>query len=72
MDGHVLGHHRGIEHYTVGQRRGLGVSAKEPLYVAAIDKEKNLIVLGKDSDLFCEGLIADDLVWPADFNFKRI
>ncbi len=68
MDGHVLGHHRGIEHYTVGQRRGLGVSAKEPLYVAAIDKEKNLIVLGKDSDLFCEGLIADDLVWPADFN----
>ena len=68
MDGKVLGKHRGIEHYTIGQRHGLGVSAKEPLYVAAIDKEKNLVVLGKDSDLFCSGLIADDLVWPGDYN----
>lgn len=68
MDGHVLGHHRGIEHYTIGQRRGLGVSAREPLYVAAIDTQKNLVVLGKDSDLFCSGLIADDFVWPADFD----
>lgn len=68
LDGHVLGRHRGIEHYTIGQRRGLGVSAKEPLYVAAIDKEKNLVVLGKDSDLFCQGLIADDIVWPAAYD----
>ena len=68
MDGHVLGRHRGIEHYTIGQRRGLGVSAKEPLYVAAIDSINNLVVLGKDSDLFCEGLIADDIVWPGDFD----
>ncbi len=70
MDGHVLGRHKGIEHYTVGQRRGLGVSAKEPLYVASIDVKKNLIVLGHDSDLFCSSLIADDLVWPAGFNPK--
>ena len=68
MDGHVLGRHRGIEHYTIGQRRGLGVSAKEPLYVAAIDKVKNLVVLGKDGDLFCSGLVADDFVWPADYD----
>ncbi|MBR1910834.1 MAG: tRNA 2-thiouridine(34) synthase MnmA [Treponema sp.] len=68
VDGHVLGRHKGIEHYTIGQRRGLGVSAKEPLYVAAIDKQKNLVVLGKDSDLFCDGLIAEDLVWPADYD----
>jgi len=67
LDGHVLGKHKGIEHYTIGQRRGLGVSYKEPLYVAAIDKEKNLVVLGKDSDLFCDGLIADDFVWPGDY-----
>ena len=46
LDGKVLGRHKGIEHYTVGQRRGLGISAKEPLYVASIDKEKNVIVLG--------------------------
>jgi tRNA-specific 2-thiouridylase len=68
MDGHVLGRHRGIEHYTIGQRRGLGVSASEPLYVAAIDEKKNLVVLGKDNDLFCKGLIADDFVWPGDFD----
>ncbi len=68
MDGHVLGKHRGIEHYTIGQRRGLGVSAKEPLYVASIDSRNNLVVLGKDSDLFCKGLIADDIVWPAGFD----
>ena len=68
LDGKVLGRHRGIEHYTIGQRRGLGVSAGEPMYVAAIDKEKNLIVLGKDKDLFCKALIADDLVWPGDYN----
>ena len=68
LDGHVLGRHRGIEHYTIGQRRGLGVSAKEPLYVAAIDKEKNLVVLGKDEDLKCSALIADDMVWPGNYD----
>lgn len=68
LDGHVLGKHRGIEHYTIGQRRGLGVSAKEPLYVAAIDKERNTVVLGKDDDLFCTALVADDLVWPAQYD----
>lgn len=71
LDGKVLGKHRGIEHYTIGQRRGLGVSAKEPLYVAEIDSTKNLVVLGKDSDLFCEGLVAQDMVWPADYAPKK-
>ena len=68
IDGHVLGRHRGIEHYTIGQRRGLGISAKEALYVAAIDKEKNLVVLGTDKDLLCNGLIAEDLVWPSGYD----
>ena len=68
LDGKVLGRHRGIEHYTIGQRRGLGVSSHEPLYVAALDKDKNLVVLGKDSDLFCQGLIADDIVWPSNYD----
>ncbi len=67
LDGKVLGRHRGIEHYTIGQRRGLGVSSSQPLYVAEIDSKKNLIVLGKDSDLLCSGLICDDMVWPADY-----
>ncbi len=68
LDGKVLGRHRGIEHYTVGQRRGLGISAREPLYVAAIDRERNAVILGKDGDLFCSGLEASDLVWPASYN----
>jgi tRNA-specific 2-thiouridylase len=68
LDGKVLGRHRGIEHYTIGQRRGLGVSSSEALYVAEIDSKKNLIVLGKDSDLFCTGLICDDIVWPGDYD----
>ncbi len=68
LDGKILGRHKGIEHYTVGQRRGLGISAKEALYVAAIRKESNTVVLGKDSDLFCSGLEATDMVWPGSYN----
>ena len=48
-EGKVLGRHKGIIHYTVGQRRGLGVSAKEPLYVAAIDPERNTVTLTGES-----------------------
>ena len=67
LDGHVLGRHKGIEHYTVGQRRGLGVSSSRPLYVHSIDSEKNLVVLAPDNDLFSTSLIADDWVFPAGY-----
>jgi tRNA-specific 2-thiouridylase len=63
LDGRVLGHHRGIEQYTVGQRRGLAVSSGAPLYVHSIDPAQNQVVLASDRDLFCSGLIADDWVW---------
>lgn len=66
LDGHVLGKHRGIEHYTIGQRRGLGVAANRPLYVHSIDAKKNLVILADNDDLAASGLIADDFVWPAD------
>ncbi|WP_191014103.1 tRNA 2-thiouridine(34) synthase MnmA [Treponema zioleckii] len=65
LDGHVLGHHKGIEHYTIGQRKGLGISSTRPLYVHSIDAKKNLVVLADNDDLLCSGLIADDFVWPA-------
>lgn len=64
LDGHVLGHHKGIEHYTIGQRRGLGVSSTRPLYVHSIDAKKNLVVLADNDDLLCSGLIFDDCAWP--------
>jgi tRNA-uridine 2-sulfurtransferase len=66
LDGHVLGRHQGIEHYTVGQRRGLGVSSTRPLYVHSIDAKKNLVILADNDDLLSSGLIADDFIWPAD------
>ena len=66
LDGHVLGRHRGIEHYTIGQRRGLGVSSVKPLYVHSIDAENNLVILSGSEDLDARSLIADDFVWPGN------
>jgi tRNA-specific 2-thiouridylase len=48
--GAVLGTHKGILRYTVGQRKGLGIAAKEPLYVVAIDAERNEVVLGREDE----------------------
>lgn len=66
LDGHVLGKHKGIEHYTIGQRRGLGVALSYPAYVQAIDAKNNLVVLAPNDALNSSALIADDFVWPAD------
>lgn len=65
LDGHVLGKHRGIEHYTIGQRRGLGVAVSYPVYVQSIDAKNNVVVLAPNDALNSNGLIADDFVWPA-------
>ncbi len=65
-NGKILGKHKGIEHYTVGQRRGLGVSAPNPLYVKKIDAEKNEITLAEKTELNSFSLIADDFVWPGN------
>ena len=66
LDGHVLGRHKGIEHYTIGQRRGLGVAVSYPVYVQAIDAKNNVVVLAPNDALNSSALIADDFVWPAD------
>lgn len=60
-DGNVLGKHRGIIHYTIGQRRGLGIASDRPLYVARINAETNRIVVSDRDSLLSEGLIATDL-----------
>jgi tRNA-specific 2-thiouridylase len=67
MSGNILGRHRGIERYTVGQRRGLGVSAVKPLYVQSIRKDANQVVLAEEERLYCSALIADDAVWAGDY-----
>ena len=63
--GKVLGQHKGIEHYTIGQRRGLGVAGPVPYYVKKIDAKTNEIILAEKSELNSISLIADDFVWPA-------
>ncbi len=59
--GHILGRHRGIIHYTVGQRKGLGISSGRPLYVLRIDAQRNRIIVSDRKNLLAEGLIAADL-----------
>ena len=61
--GKVLGRHKGIIHYTIGQRRGLGVSSSGRLYVCAIRSEDNTVVLGENADLFSRELTAGDFNW---------
>ena len=63
--GNVLGRHRGIIHYTVGQRRGLGIAAETPLYVKRIDPERNEVVLCRDEALYSRALTAKELNWMA-------
>jgi len=52
LEDRVLGLHDGIIHFTVGQRKGMGIAARHPLYVLAIDADKNAIVVGKNEDLY--------------------
>jgi tRNA-specific 2-thiouridylase len=59
--GNILGRHRGIIRYTVGQRKGLGISSDSPLYVLRIDAPNNRIVVSGRERLFSEGLIATDV-----------
>jgi tRNA-specific 2-thiouridylase len=61
--GHRLGTHRGILHYTVGQRRGLGLAAGEPLYVLAIDAGRNVVVVGPRAELDAPGLVTARVNW---------
>ncbi|MCR5261049.1 MAG: tRNA 2-thiouridine(34) synthase MnmA [Candidatus Gastranaerophilales bacterium] len=64
-DGKILGKHKGIWNYTIGQRKGLGVSSTEALYVLALKKETNEVVVGFADKTFKKSLIADKLNWIA-------
>lgn len=59
--GNVLGMHKGIVHYTVGQRKGLGIALGKPVFVIEIDVEKNTVVLGEEDEVFSRSLKAYDL-----------
>lgn len=59
--GKVLGRHKGLPFYTIGQRKGLGISFREPLYVIDLIREKNVVVAGSEDDLYKSGLVATNL-----------
>ncbi|MBN2545129.1 MAG: tRNA 2-thiouridine(34) synthase MnmA [Spirochaetes bacterium] len=61
--GRTLGYHKGIYSYTIGQRKGLGIAYKHPLYVTGIDKENNMIIAGEKSDLLKKIFYVKDLNW---------
>jgi tRNA-specific 2-thiouridylase len=61
--GHVLGHHAGIEFYTIGQRRGLGLTTPKPVYVVELDVENNRVVVGDESALDRDAFTAERCNW---------
>ena len=65
QQGHVLGQHKGIIRYTIGQRKGLGLALPQPMYVMKKDMAKNQVVLGLDKDLFSRSLDVADFNWIA-------
>jgi len=73
LHGRVLGHHDGIEFYTIGQRKGLGLTSPNPLYVIELDAENNRVVVGDDSALQRDEFRVDRCNWiPFDAPPKSI
>ena len=75
MDGNILGQHQGVLHYTVGQRRGLGVAIGEPLYVVRIDADKRQVIVGPKDALARRTIMLDEVNWLGDewhSNFQEV
>jgi tRNA-specific 2-thiouridylase len=69
--GDIIGKHRGIPFYTIGQRRGLGIANREPLYVNDIEPETNIVTVGKREELYRDELTASRLNWIAIEKLER-
>jgi len=63
IDGKVIGEHKGIAFYTIGQRKGLGISSPVPRYVADINRETNAIVIGSREDAARKKIMVTDINW---------
>lgn len=63
IKGNVLGKHQGIIHYTVGQRKGLGITFGKPMFVKRLDAKKNQVILAEAEGIFSNALLANDLNW---------
>ena len=70
-NGEILGKHSGLINYTVGQRKGLGISYKEPLYVLKLDTEKNAVIVGTEEELYSDTLQANELNFLLDIDLSK-
>ena len=64
----MVGEHPGIERFTIGQRKGLGVAMGEPYFVTRIDNTTNRVVIGKHEELATSELVANETNWLADLS----
>lgn len=71
LSGKILGTHKGFWNFTVGQRKGLGVSAKEPLYVIKLNKDTNEVIVGPKENNMKNSLIATDINWITPPEIKK-
>ncbi|HKP84672.1 MAG TPA: tRNA 2-thiouridine(34) synthase MnmA [Blastocatellia bacterium] len=62
-EGQIIGEHGGLHRYTIGQRRGIGIAAPDPLYVVKIDVPRNQLVVGKRSELYSKSFVATGVNW---------
>ncbi len=61
--GKILGHHNGVANYTIGQRKGLGIAAENPLYVVKLDVAKRRVIVGANAETFSKSLTAENVHW---------
>jgi tRNA-uridine 2-sulfurtransferase len=72
LDGRVLGRHEGVIGYTIGQRKGLGIAAGEPLYVVRIDADRKQIIVGPRAALATRRVALREINWIGDRPLDRI
>ncbi len=70
--GEVLGTHRGIFSYTVGQRRGLGVATGRPMYVTGIEPSSNRVIVGGEEEIYGKRLLAENITWINNTNIDNM
>ncbi|MGL4741266.1 MAG: tRNA 2-thiouridine(34) synthase MnmA [Sarcina sp.] len=70
-EGNILGKHKGIVYYTIGQRKGLGLSIGRPAYVTGINPKKNEVIIGPETDIFKKELICKDINFMAIEDLKE-
>ena len=63
VEGEVLGKHRGIYSFTIGQRRGLGIATGKPMYVVGIEPKKNRVIVGEEDKIYSNKLLAENISW---------